>query len=117
MGKAIIWHNPRCRKSREGLQYLQQKNVEIEIFDYMKEGFQPEQLVQVIEMSGEPVEAFIRTNEREYRELGLKGKALTAQEFAEIASKHPRLLQRPIVIYKNKAVLARPADKIDQLFM
>ncbi|NOX36680.1 MAG: arsenate reductase (glutaredoxin) [Calditrichaeota bacterium] len=116
MEKVIIWHNPRCRKSREGLNYLKEKGIEPVIFDYLKEGIPADELADLIKKSGLPVEAFIRSNEKEYRELGLKGKSLTAEEFARIAANHPRLLQRPIVVYGDRVVLARPASEIDKLF-
>jgi arsenate reductase len=96
--KVIIWHNPRCRKSREGLQYLQEKRVKPEIFDYMKTPFSSGDLLRIIELSGKPVDEFIRKNEKEYKMLGLNKRKLSVAKFAEICSKHPRLLQRPIVI-------------------
>ena len=110
-----IWHNPRCRKSREGLQYLKDRGIEPEIFDYLKEGIDANELAKVIKLTGLPVKEFIRTNETEYKELGLKGKDLSVEEFARIAADHPKLLQRPIVIKGNTAVLGRPTDKIDHV--
>ncbi len=110
-----IWHNPRCRKSREGLQYLQDKNIQPEIIDYTKDGFDPTELARVIKLSGEPLENFIRKNEKEYKELGLKDRNLSIEEFARIAAEHPKLLQRPIVESRGKAVLARPASRIDEI--
>ena len=115
MEKVIIWHNPRCRKSREGLQYLQNKSVEPEVFEYMKTPFSPEELAEIIQLSGQPVEEFIRRNEKEYKTLGLNKRKLSIVEFAEICSNHPRLLQRPIVIKGSSVVLARPASKIDEI--
>ena len=115
MAEVKIWHNPRCRKSREGLQYLRDRGMEPEIFDYIKEGFDPSELVRVIQMTGQPLSDFIRRKEAEYRALGLKGKELTVEEFARIAAEHPKLLERPIVIKGNKAVLARPANRIDEI--
>lgn len=110
-----IWHNPRCRKSREGLEFLKSKGIEPEVFNYLQESFSPDELADLIRKSGQPLKDFIRTNEKEYKELGLKGKDLTIEEFAEIASKHPKLLQRPIVINGEKVVLARPAEKIEEI--
>ncbi len=115
MENVIIWHNPRCRKSREGLKYLQDKGIEPVIFDYMKNGINPEELAEIIRKSGQPLSDFIRTNEKEYRELGLKGKELTPEEFARIAAEHPKLLQRPIVIKGDKVVVARPPERIDDI--
>ncbi len=115
MENVIIWHNPRCRKSREGLKYLQDKGIEPVIYDYVKNGINPEELAEIIRKSGQPLSDFIRTNEKEYRELGLKGKELTPEEFARIAAEHPKLLQRPIVIKGDKVVVARPPERIDDI--
>ncbi len=117
MDKVIIWHNPRCRKSREGLNYLREKGIEPVIYEYLKEGIAANELADLIRRSGLPVEAFIRTNEKPYRELGLRGRSLSPEEFARIAANHPKLLQRPIVIYRDRVVLARPASEIDKLFL
>ncbi len=116
MEKIIIWHNPRCRKSREGLNYLKSKGVEPEIYDYMKAGINAEELAALIRKSGLPLKEFIRTNEKEYKALGLKEKDLTPETFARIAAEHPRLLQRPIVIKGERVVLGRPVERIDALF-
>ncbi len=116
MANVIIWHNPRCRKSREGLNYLKEKGIEPEIYDYMKQGINPEELAAIIRKSGLPVEEFVRSNEKEYRELGLKGRQLSPEEFARIAAEHPRLLQRPIIIKGDTVVLGRPVSRIDAIF-
>jgi len=72
-------------------------------------------LAKLIRQSGLPVDKFIRKQEKLYRELGLKGKQLTAEAFAELAEKHPKLLQRPIVIRGDKVVLAQPPEAVDEL--
>lgn len=115
MNEVKIWHNPRCRKSREGLQFLENKNISPLIIDYMKEGIDAQKLTEIIKMSNQPLKDFIRTNEKEYKELGLKGKNLSVEEFAKIAAAHPKLLQRPIVIKGNRAVMGRPASRIEEI--
>jgi len=115
MEKIIVWHNPRCRKSREGVKYLEERGVPFEIYDYMKNGIDAGELARIIRKSGRPLAEFIRTNEKEYRELGLKGKELTPEEFARIAAEHPKLLQRPIVIRGEKAVVARPPERAGEV--
>lgn len=115
MAEVTIWYNPRCRKSREGLQYLRDHGVEPKIYDYLKEGINPEELADVIRKSGQPLKDFIRRNEKEYKELGLKGKELTVEEFARIAAEHPKLLERPIVVKGDRAVLGRPVEKIAEI--
>lgn len=115
MEKIIIWHNSRCRKSRAGLQFLQEHGFEPEIFEYLKSGIDPAELVQLIKKSGQPVSDFIRTQEADYRQLGLKGKELSAEEFSKIAADYPKLLQRPIVIKGEKVVLALPPEKAREI--
>ncbi|MFQ6113302.1 MAG: ArsC/Spx/MgsR family protein [bacterium] len=110
-----MWHNPRRSKSREGLKYLQGKEVEFEVFEYMKEKINPIELAEIIKMSDQPLNGFVRTDEKEYKQLGLNSKELTVEEFARIAAEHPKLLQRPIIIKGDKAVMARPASKIDDI--
>ncbi len=115
MANTKIWHNPRCRKSREGLKFLKDKGIEPEIFNYLQSPIDAEELAGHIKKSGQPLKEFIRSNEKEFKTLELKGRDLTIEEFASIAAKHPKLLQRPIVIHNNKVVLARPAEKIENI--
>ena len=111
-----IWHNPRCQKSREGLQYLMNKGIQPEVINYLKGEFKPEDLTVTIRLSHHPLVDFIRKNEKEYKELNLKNKDLSIEEFSELVQKYPKLLQRPIVTNGIKTILARPAEKIDELF-
>ncbi len=115
MANVVVWHNPRCRKSRAGVKYLEEKGVDFEIVDYIKNGVDAEELARIIRLSGRPVSEFIRTNEKEYRELGLKGKELSPEEFAQIVAEHPKLLQRPIVVAGEKVVLAQPPERVDEI--
>jgi len=113
MSKIRIWHNPRCSKSRQGLEYLTERGCEVDIFEYSTDEIDAAELAHIIEMSDQPLVDFIRTGEPEYRELGVDEKTITVREFAEIAARHPKLLQRPIVIKDGKAIIARPTDRID----
>jgi arsenate reductase len=114
--KVIIWHNPRCRKSREALQRLREKGVEPEVFEYLKENFTSEQLINLIKQSHQPLVEFIRKNEPKFKDLGLKDKNLTVENFARLAVQYPVLLERPIVIKGDRIVLARPASRIQELW-
>ena len=109
-----IYHNPRCKKSCEGLRYLQEKSVETEIVKYLETGLTAEVLKEILlKMNVKPVE-LVRTQE-EFFKKELKGKKFTDSEWITIITENPKLLQRPIVIGKYKAVLAQPASKIDEL--
>ncbi|GAB4334727.1 MAG: arsenate reductase (glutaredoxin) [Calditrichia bacterium] len=115
MSEIKIWHNPRCRKSREGLKYLQEKGIEPKIIDYMKGDFSPAELEAAIKKAGLSVDEIIRKKEKDYKELGLKNKELSLKEFAELVKQYPKLLERPLVESPKGVVLARPAEKIEEI--
>ena len=109
-----IYHNPRCAKSRAGLQYLEEKGYEIEIKKYITEGLTEPELKEIIEKTGKKPFFFVRTHEKEYIEK-YKGKEFTDDEWIKILAENPTLLQRPIVINGNKAVLANPPENIEEI--
>lgn len=109
-----IYHNPKCRKSREGLQYIQQKGVQCAIVEYLKQPLTRELLKDILmKLNMKPFE-LVRPQEDEYKEK-LKGKKFTDEEWITILLENPKLIQRPIVVKNNKAVLAQPAEEIDRL--
>jgi arsenate reductase (glutaredoxin) len=110
-----IYHNPRCRKSRAGLQHLESKKLEFEVIDYLKHPLTASEIEKLISFTGLEAEKLLRKQEEHYK-TRLKGKKLsTAQWAIEIAS-NPKLLQRPIVLKGNKAVLADPPENMDGMF-
>ena len=110
-----IFHNPRCSKSRAGLEYLKTKTADFEIIDYLKTGLTKETLQQIIQrLNVKPVE-LVRTQE-DYFKQQLKGKIFSDEEWIQIIIENPKLLKRPIIVNKYKAVLADPADLTDKLF-
>jgi arsenate reductase (glutaredoxin) len=105
-----IYHNPRCRKSREGLKYLQSNSGDFNIVDYLKTGLTNEDLKEILLKSSlKPID-LIRKQEEAFKKE-LKGKNFTDEEWMKIIIENPKLLQRPIVVGKHKAVLAQPAEK------
>ena len=119
MEKIIVWHNPRCKKSREGLALIEkiakEKGLELEVRKYLDNPPSVSELKNLIKMMGiKPIE-LVRTKESIWKE-NFKGKDLTDNEIIEAMAKYPKLIERPVVIYRNKAVLARPAEKILELF-
>jgi len=109
-----IYHNPRCSKSRIGLNYLTEKGIETNVIEYLKDTPDKETLKSVISKLDCPVEDIIRKGETEYKE-NFKGKTLTEDEWIDAIIKFPKLLERPIVINGNKAVVARPCENIDSI--
>jgi arsenate reductase len=109
-----IYHNPRCRKSRAGLEYLMKKQKDIEIVDYIKSGLTLNELKEILlKTNMQPVE-LIRKQEDIYKKE-LKGKSFTREEWIRIICDNPKLLQRPIIVSKYKAVLGDPVDRIDTM--
>ncbi len=110
-----IFHNPRCRKSREGLKYLESKTIDFTIREYLKEGVTEEELKEIILKSNLKPSDLVRSQEEIYKKE-LKGRKFTDEEWIDIILENPILLQRPIVVGKYKAVLAVPVEKINELF-
>lgn len=110
----IIYHNPRCTKSRQGLAYLTERGIEPEIRDYLKESVSEEELSEVIAELGLKPEEIVRKNEAEYKEH-FKNKKMSDADWVKAMVKYPKLIQRPIVIHNNKAVIARPTEKIEEI--
>jgi arsenate reductase len=109
-----IYHNPKCRKSRAGLQYLQEKGLECSVIEYLKTPFTRQQFKDLLmKLNMQPAE-IVRTQEDEFKEK-LKGKTFTDEEWITILLENPKLIQRPIVVKNNKAVLGQPVDEIDRL--
>jgi arsenate reductase len=109
-----IYHNPRCKKSRAGLQYLQTKGVDPEIVEYIKNPISEEELKGVlVRLNKKPAE-IIRTQEAIYKS-DFKGKDFTDDEWVKILVENPKLIHRPIVVKGPKAVIGDPAEEIDTL--
>jgi arsenate reductase (glutaredoxin) len=109
-----IYHNPKCAKSREGLKYLLDKGYEFETILYLDKTIADEELKTLLmKLNLKPVQV-IRMQEEQYRKE-LKGRKFTDEEWIKIITNNPKLLQRPIVEGKYKAVIAIPPDKIEEL--
>ena len=109
-----IYHNPRCKNSRAGLQYLQEKGIEPEIIEYLKNPLSEADVKDLlVRLHKKPTE-IIRTQEAIYKS-DFKGKNFTDDEWVKILLEYPKLIQRPIVVKGPKAVLGDPASEIDVL--
>ncbi|MEC4048472.1 arsenate reductase (glutaredoxin) [Flavobacterium sp. SUN046] len=109
-----IYHNPRCGKSRECLAFLEHSNEELEIIKYLDSPLDFETLTDIIKkLNCTPVE-LIRTKEPIWIEH-YKNKALSDTEIIQAMVDYPILIERPIVVRGEKAVIARPLDKINML--
>ena len=110
-----IYHNPRCRKSREGVQYLTDKGVKFEIIEYLKDNLSKETIQILLNKLNITALELIRKNEKIWKE-NYKDKSLSEKELVEVLHKEPKLIERPIIESKNLAVIGRPKENIDSLF-
>lgn len=114
MSKYTIFHNPRCSKSRQTLALMEERGLEPEIRLYLEDGPTVAQLKSVLASLGISARALLRKGEEEYKALGLKDASKTEAELIDAMVKHPRLIERPIVIdnESGKAVLGRPPENV-----
>ncbi|WP_067028652.1 arsenate reductase (glutaredoxin) [Allomuricauda sp. CP2A] len=109
-----IYHNPRCRKSREGLEVLEKSGQDFEVVKYLEEVPSKEELKTIIEYLGIAPMELVRKNEAVWKEK-YKGKTLSDEEIITAMAENPKLIERPIVVKDKKAVIGRPSEKINTL--
>lgn len=110
----IVYHNPRCKKSRAGLQYVRDKGMDHTVREYLKEPLTVKELSSLVMKLNIPPAELVRTQEEVYRKE-LKGLQLNDVEWIKVMVEHPKLIRRPIVEGKYKAVIGDPVEQIDQL--
>jgi arsenate reductase len=110
-----IYHNPRCSKSRQTLALIRAAGVEPEIIEYLNEPPSVEELDDLLKKLRLEPRDIIRKGEAEYKELQLKDRELGRDEALRLLVKHPKLIERPIVVKGRNAVLGRPPENVKQL--
>lgn len=109
-----ILHNPRCRKSREGLKILEESGQEYSIVEYLKKPLTKEELTDILVKLDMSAIDLVRKNEKEWKE-NFKGREMNEDEIVAAMVSHPKLIERPIVISGERAVVGRPPENIHQL--
>jgi arsenate reductase len=107
-----IYHNPRCSKSRQTLQLLQEQGVEPQVTEYLKTPPDRETLEKILDMLGLEPRELMRTKEAEYKESGLDNPELSREQLIQAMIDQPKLIERPIVIKNGKAAIGRPPEKV-----
>jgi arsenate reductase len=110
-----IFHNPRCSKSREALEFLNNKGINPEVILYLENFLSEETIKNLLKMLKISAREIMRKKEPEYKEQDLSNPNLTEEQLIKAIAKTPKLLERPIVINGNKAVIARPLENILQI--
>lgn len=109
-----IYHNPRCRKSREGLEILENSGKKFEVIKYLEDIPTKEELRDIINcLDIKPIN-LVRKNEAIWKE-NFKSLSLSDEEIIDAMIAHPKLIERPIVVKNSKAVIGRPPTNIDVL--
>ena len=112
MSEIIIYHNPRCSKSRQTLTLLQNKGIEPTVIEYLKETPNAAELKSVITKLGITPRALLRTKEADYKEQGLNDSSLSDDDIIKAMISYPRLIERPIVITDEQARIGRPPEQV-----
>jgi len=113
--RVTIWHNPRCSKSRQTLQLIRDQHVEPEVIEYLKTPPSAEELEDVLEKLGMEPRELMRKKEALYEELSLDDPSLTRKPLIQAMLENPVLIERPVVLRGNRAVLGRPPENVLEL--
>ncbi|GLX85613.1 arsenate reductase [Thalassotalea loyana] len=105
-----IYHNPRCSKSRQTLQLIEEKNADVTVVEYLKTPLTKEQITVLQEQLGVNVIEMMRTKETEFKEQGLKG--ADDNTLLDAMVNTPKLIERPIVSDGAKAIIGRPPENV-----
>ena len=114
MSDITIWHNPRCSKSRQALKLLEEQGAAPEVVKYLDTPPNKEEIKKILKMLGISARELMRTKEAIYKELGLKD-VNDEEKLIEAMAAHPKLIERPIVIKGDKAVVGRPPEKVFEI--
>jgi len=106
-----IWHNNRCSKSRCTLSILEEKEAKFEVVNYLENPPTKAELKDVLKMLGIEAKELIRKSEEAYK-TNYKGKELDEDGWISAMIKHPKLIERPIVINNGQAVIGRPPENV-----
>lgn len=109
-----IWHNNRCGKSRSALSILEEKGIAFKVVKYLETPPSEKEIKEVLHKAGIKAHDLIRTGETIYKEK-YKGKNLSETEWIKAMAENPILIERPVVINGDKAIVARPPERVAEI--
>ena len=112
MKQIKIFHNNRCSKSRQALAIVNQLSNNVQVIDYMNQPVLKSELIQVLRYLEMSPQDLLRKNEADYKEH-VKGKDLNDDQMIDLMLKYPKLIERPIVIFDGRAIVARPPEMVN----
>ena len=110
--KVKIYHNPRCSKSRQTLEILNKKKLDIDIIEYLKSPLDSNEIFNILKKLNYIARDLLRRGEDIYKNKKLSDKSLTDDFLIDTMAKNPILIERPIVVSDDKAVIGRPPEKV-----
>ncbi|MEE9346282.1 MAG: arsenate reductase (glutaredoxin) [Methylococcales bacterium] len=110
-----IYHNPRCSKSRQTLQLLQDKGIEPTIIEYLKTPPNAETLDTILTMLNMEPRELMRKQEAEYKEQGLNDDSLSPDQLIKAMTEYPKIIERPIVVSNDRAAIGRPPENVEKI--
>lgn len=114
MEDITIWHNPRCSKSRNALNLLEEKNIDVNVVKYLDETPSKDELKDILNKLNMTAKELMRKGEEVYKELDLKNET-NEEKLLDAMIENPKLIERPVIIRGNKAVIARPIENLEEL--
>ena len=112
MKTPLIYHNPRCSKSRQTLQLLRDRGAAPEVVEYLKTPPDAQTLERILNLLGLEPRGLMRRKEPEYQDLGLDDESLSRERLIRAMVENPKLIERPIVVADGKAALGRPPEQV-----
>lgn len=115
MAELTIYHNPRCTKSRQAMQVLEDRGVDATVVRYLDEPPSRATLDRILDKLEDPPADLVR-RDRKFKDLGLKADDYTtAEAVAGLLAEHPEMMQRPVLETDDRAVIGRPTERVDEL--
>lgn len=114
MQDITIWHNPRCSKSRNAINLLEEKNINADVVKYLESTPSVEEIKNVLSLLGMGAKELMRKGEAVYKDLAL-AEVNDETKLIEAMAQNPILIERPVIIRGNKAVIARPIENLEEL--
>lgn len=115
VGDVLVYHNPRCSKSRGALELLDARGVDADVVEYLQAPPDRAALERIVDVIADPPSALVRRDDR-FRELGLDPNGFQARDdVIALLLTHPELLQRPVIIRGERGVIARPSERVLEL--
>lgn len=114
MEDITIWHNPRCSKSRNALNLLEEKNIEAKVVKYLDKTPSKDELKDILNKLNMTAQELMRKGETIYKELALENET-NEDKLLEAMINNPKLIERPVIIKGDKAVIARPIENLEEL--